>query len=82
MDKEKEKTNHRFCVDEEFWQKVKAKAKDHNMTPNEIFNRMLFVGDRVSDSEGKGGRVIMIEGGHLIEIKFYKNGNGQKPPQE
>lgn len=77
----KERHNRGFSLTESFWQKLEAKAKDHDMTLDELLNRTIFVGDRVSDSEEKGGRAFLIEDGHLIKINFFKNGNGQKPPQ-
>ncbi len=78
----KERTNHKYCVNEEFWQECDVIAKEHNMTPEEIFNRMLFVGKVIAESEAQGNRVVIIGGeGHVTKINFFKNGNGQKPPQ-
>lgn len=52
------------------------------MTPEEVFNRMLSVGKVIAESEAQGKKVVIIgEAWHMTKINFFKNGNGQKPPQ-
>lgn len=67
---------------EDVWDLCVRLAEEHNTTPKDILNKMLFVGEKVLEVVDSGGKVTCTIGGVSKDIRVFNgggNGNQDKP---